>query len=179
VYVVFYCLRKPAARFGRSNPPLGLLWKPVSEAFACSAQVGTGGCGFESPLEAARWALDPARKANPGFLRPDSLLALIFVTDEDDCSAKNPKLFDPNQGGLNDPLGPLTSFRCFELGVDCQCGGGACSRTTVGVRHNCKPAVVCRDQLFPPDHYCVPDLQDCRWDSRKGPCDISEISRSR
>ena len=67
--------------------------------------VGEFGCGFEAPLEAAyRFLADPEpwlSFPNPGqpdgvdqtiidqraaFLRPDSLVAVILLTDENDCS---------------------------------------------------------------------------------------------
>jgi hypothetical protein len=105
----------------------------VKEAFQCIAELGVGGCGFEHQLEAARRALDPA--TNPGFVRRDALLAIVIITDEDDCSAARPELFDPAQQGLNDPLGPLTSFRCTELGVECDQKG-----RQPGPRTNCRPA---------------------------------------
>ncbi|MCA9665120.1 MAG: VWA domain-containing protein [Myxococcales bacterium] len=105
----------------------------VNDAFACIARLGTDGCGFESPLEAARLALQPA--TNPGFRRPDAQLAIVFITDEDDCSAQNPVLFDPTQQALSDPLGPLTSFRCFEFGVQCDVN----DRNLLGPRFNCVP----------------------------------------
>jgi hypothetical protein len=64
---------------------------PIWEQFGCVAELGTRGCGYEMPLEASRRALDPqghgaAGGPNAGFLRSDSLLVLIYVTDEDDCS---------------------------------------------------------------------------------------------
>ncbi len=84
----------------------------------CVAQAGVGGCGFEQPLEATLKALSPAAPtrytgpsytpprffrdtsghadgANAGFVRDDTLLAVIIVTDEEDCSASDPALFDP------------------------------------------------------------------------------------
>lgn len=126
-----------ASTGGVSNVPGG----DVSGAFSCIARLGTGGCGFEQTLEASRKALDPALKVNPGFLRSKSALALVYITDEDDCSAKNSKLYDPSQQGLSDPLGPLTSFRCFDFGVTCTCKGkGTCDRTVSGPRTNCVPA---------------------------------------
>jgi hypothetical protein len=84
-------------------------------SFACVAVQGTNGCGFEQPLEAALKALTPSTSAtrfhagttghgdgdNAGFLREDSILAVLVVTDEDDCSAANPALFD-----LEDPSYP-------------------------------------------------------------------------
>jgi hypothetical protein len=82
---------------------------------ACVARVGSGGCGFEQQLEAMLKAVTPetaepwardgyvpprflsadgVRDAtagqgsgpNAGFLRPDSILAIEVLTDEDDCS---------------------------------------------------------------------------------------------
>jgi len=84
---------------------------------ACTSAAGTGGCGFERPLEAARFALSPNAPTswtapgytspmladgrmpigdgvNAGFLREGSLLAVLFVTDEDDCSATDASLYD-------------------------------------------------------------------------------------
>jgi hypothetical protein len=57
--------------------------------------------------------------ANDGFLREDALLAVIIVSDEDDCSAYDGGIFDPTQTDISDPLGPLSSFRCFEFGIVC------------------------------------------------------------
>ena len=42
--------------------------------------------GCEAGLEAARLAIDPSLNLNPGFIRDDALLAVIFLTDEDDAS---------------------------------------------------------------------------------------------
>lgn len=55
-------------------------------------QVGTSGSVFEAGLEASSRAILPASKggvgdtANAGFLRDDATLAVIWVSDEDDCS---------------------------------------------------------------------------------------------
>lgn len=80
-------------------------------AASCVPDVGTAGCGFEQPLEAMLKALWPAsddtiqfldgeghgEDANDGFLRDDSLLVVIVVSDEDDCSTWNPSIFDPSR----------------------------------------------------------------------------------
>ena len=87
----------------------------LDAAFACMASVGTAGCGFEQPLEVLRRALDGSVARNAGFLRPDAALAVIILSDEDDCSVSNQELFSTT----NDTLGPRTSFRCFEYGVRC------------------------------------------------------------
>jgi len=121
----------------------------VKDAFSCIAKLGTDGCGFEHTLLSSMKALDSKANINPGFLRngdpckagrDDAILGVLFITDEDDCSAANQQVFDPSQQGLNDPLGPLTSFRCFEFGVQCTCPGKPkCDRFTQGPRTNCKP----------------------------------------
>jgi hypothetical protein len=86
-------------------------------AVACLADVGTDGCGFEMPLEAMHEALMPGR--NPGFRRPGADLAVVFVTDEDDCSTFAGNLFLDPDATVSSALGPRTSFRCFEFGVTC------------------------------------------------------------
>jgi cysteine-rich repeat protein len=103
--------------------------------FDCISSLGTQGCGFEQHLESMRLALDPATTANAGFLRTSSILAVFFLTDEDDCSARDTTVFDPTQSSINDPLGPMSSWRCFEFGVRCDIN----DRTTLGVRQNCRP----------------------------------------
>jgi hypothetical protein len=88
----------------------------------CVANIGTGGCGFEQQLEASLKALTPisaqpwtragyspprfvsadgipdsiggnADGPNAGFLRPNSALAVVLVTDEEDCSVRDYGLF--------------------------------------------------------------------------------------
>ena len=63
----------------------------IADAFSCIAALGTGGCGFEHQLASVRHALggdaDGVPPENQGFLRDDALLAIVLITDEDDCSA--------------------------------------------------------------------------------------------
>ncbi len=122
---------------------------PVDFAFdvACVANVGTGGCGFEQPLEAVLKAITPTRVqswtatgfvpvgtagapggldrpffrntpphgdvANSGLVRDDSILAVVMLTDEEDCSAHDPELFNPSS-----PTYSATdlNLRCFAHG---------------------------------------------------------------
>jgi hypothetical protein len=106
----------------------------AAEAFSCLAGLGTVGCGFEQPLEAMYLALDQ-NPANAGFLRDDAVLAILFLTDEDDCSATDGSVFDNTQTAIDTPLGPLTSYRCFEFGITCDVN----DRTTLGERTGCVP----------------------------------------
>ena len=60
----------------------------VASTFSCVAEVGTGGPSLEMPLYTTQLALADriADGTNAGFLREDSLLGVIILTDEDDCS---------------------------------------------------------------------------------------------
>jgi hypothetical protein len=89
----------------------------LSDAFGCLAALGTGGCGFEQHLAAARRALDVDQPLeNEGFLRPAALLGLVFLADEDDCSTRAATdLFEPSTSRY----GAQGSFRCAEYGHLC------------------------------------------------------------
>jgi hypothetical protein len=91
----------------------------LADTFACIAALGIDGCGFEQHLEAMRRALNGSNPENAGFLRPDALLGVVFIADEDDCSTEDHAMFDPSQTSASDPLGPLHSYRCTEFGVVC------------------------------------------------------------
>ena len=64
----------------------------ISTVFGCYAHaVGQVGCGFENQLQAVNWALnlqDSTTKKTQAqdFVRPDAYLAIVLLTDEDDCS---------------------------------------------------------------------------------------------
>ena len=83
----------------------------LARDFACVAQLGTGGCGFEQQLEAVLKAVTVhADGANAGFLREGSLLGIIVLTDEEDCSLADAELANRDSaiypGNLN--------LRCFQ-----------------------------------------------------------------
>ena len=118
---------------------------------ACIAALGTDGCGFEQPLEAALKALTPSLdvdvtgqvvepsrirflgsaglndrpghgdQENAGFVRRDpsaglSLISVVVVTDEDDCSSADTHHFTPaDQLPEGDPLAwQPDGLRCFQ-----------------------------------------------------------------
>ncbi len=95
----------------------------LPDVFSCYADVGIHGCGFEQQLEAVRKALDVnATPENAGFLRESAFLAVVAVTDEDDCTSAVPDVMynpDPTQDNIDSQLGYLHSFRCFEFGINC------------------------------------------------------------
>ncbi|MEO6953735.1 MAG: hypothetical protein ABI321_18180 [Polyangia bacterium] len=93
----------------------------AAATFSCMASVVDPsntqhtGCGFESQLESVYTALhDTSIVENKGFLRDDAILAIIWVTDEDDCSVDSSSdLFS------NPSLGPVNSYRCAQNGIVC------------------------------------------------------------
>ncbi|MFT3924694.1 MAG: hypothetical protein QM778_19295 [Myxococcales bacterium] len=109
-------LKKPLTTGCSASAPAGYLsYVPgdkdidsVIKDFTCLANVGIQGCGFEQQLEAVYKAVAPASvkftdgkgghadDANKGFLRSDAVLAVITVSDEEDCSVteKGMVMFD-------------------------------------------------------------------------------------
>jgi hypothetical protein len=85
-------------------------------AFNCMAAVGDQGCGFEHVLESVYKALHDPVPENAGFLRSDALLVVLFMTEEDDCSAPpDSDLFELSTANY----GVLDSFRCTRYGITC------------------------------------------------------------
>lgn len=97
----------------------------------CVATTGQGGCGYEQQLEALLKSVTPANSnitppfANTdgkgdinNFVREDSLLVVLLVTDEEDCSTPNAEVFNPSSTTLRVSLpaefdGKNTSnYRC-------------------------------------------------------------------
>jgi hypothetical protein len=124
---------------GTSNLPAG---QDLAATLACMTAVGDTGCGFEQPLEVAYQALQtPGPPANVGFLRDPALLAVVFLTDEDDCSAPpGGDLFDPSPAAIA-KYGPLLSFRCTQFGIACGTPPAAPSAGAVGALQDCAPAL--------------------------------------
>jgi hypothetical protein len=98
----------------------------LADVFGCIALLGAQGCGFEHQLSSVRHALDPklAPPENAGFLRPDAFLAVILLTNEDDCSAPvGSPLFSPTSSMLKSKYGPTENFECNEFGHLCAVNG--------------------------------------------------------
>ncbi len=142
---------------GSTNLPPGV---SLTEALQCIGPQGINGPGFEAPLESMRRAIV---NDAPGFFRPDALLAVVFVTDEADCSAtldNHNWLRDFGSVFWSDPTA-ATSGACWGAGV--RCAGGP------GVYDDCEAVDFDRDGLetevedeavlFPVDRY-VDTLRD-------------------
>ena len=91
----------------------------LEDAFNCMTSVGDEGCGFEHQLESAYRSLHDKIAENTGFLRSDAILAVVFVTDEDDCSAPDDTDLFVSNTQANSMYGVLHSFRCTQFGVQC------------------------------------------------------------
>jgi hypothetical protein len=102
----------------------------LASVFSCIAALGGTGCGFEHQFAAILRALgadgQPAPAENQGFLRPEAYLAIIMLTNEDDCSeSAGVRLFDTNANtNVASQLGPPANFRCNEFGHMCDSGSG-------------------------------------------------------
>jgi hypothetical protein len=142
----------------------------ITDVFRCIAQVGTTGCGFEDHLEAVRAALgdptaDPAHDIpvrpvppnNAGFLRPDAYLAVIYITNEEECSTSPDNVLYDVTPGSDATLGPLTT-RCF--GHTDVCDG--------------QPVVnyVQAGNPMGPFQSCVPDETTFATDPKHGPIPV-------
>ncbi len=76
------CMFSSGARYMDLSEP------DLASTFACAAKVGTGSTlDPEKPMEAMVQAIapkGPAFDCNLGFIRPDAILVVTFITDEDD-----------------------------------------------------------------------------------------------
>ena len=118
----------PGATFLASNGKTANFTGQISDVFQCIALLGSKGCGFENQLASIDRALGadgqgPAPAQNAGFLRDDAILAIVLLTNEDDCSApRNTKVYSENGSNesLANPLGPISGgYRCNRYGHLC------------------------------------------------------------
>lgn len=98
-----------------AHPWIDKLDPNASATFQCVANVGIGGPPDEMPLGAVRDAFEDriADGTNAGFHRPDALLALVILTDENDCSYEQPVNLSFPQflcGSMMEPIGNYVSF---------------------------------------------------------------------
>lgn len=134
----------------KTNVPADLKLDPGSgkmidvgpeNAFKCIGLIGDGGCGLESPLEATRRALDGHRAENTGFLRKESLLAVVYLTDEDDCSVQLARRTE-NNPSTRDCATPdqEAAYDCFGLDYRCLARSLRCDQpmNTTGNKTNCR-----------------------------------------
>jgi hypothetical protein len=115
---------------GGASPVTNFTGSDITAVFQCIVEVGSNGCGFEHQLASVARALgadgSPPPAENAGFLRPNAYLAIVLVTNEDDCSAPvTSPLYDTTGNSLASQLGPVGGFRCNEFGHRCSLNGAA------------------------------------------------------
>jgi hypothetical protein len=104
----------------------------VAGALQCIGPQGINGCGYESQLESMLQAINPAAAWNQGnepFLRDAATLAIVFITDEADCSVRAPEGYAYFTDQMMDTYWAVnpetrtktqaTSAVCWNAGVDC------------------------------------------------------------
>lgn len=110
-------LDSAAYQLNPADPTAGLDVDALFEDFRCIATVGTDGTGFEKGLDAVARALssDLRDTVNAGFRREEAWLAIIFVTDENDCSDEGRLDFPTGDAceWWRDQLTPVSFFADF------------------------------------------------------------------
>jgi hypothetical protein len=108
------------------TPPVGTLYLNYPEPgfnqvdFISDVTCVTGqgnGCGFEQQLESI--LASERNTANGGFNRDGALLAVILITDEDDCSTTDPRVFDIDSLPGNPYQGPFTMSGEAQFNLRC------------------------------------------------------------
>ena len=86
-----------------------------STTFSCVANVGTSGPSDEMPLSAMRDAFEErmADGTNMGFRRADALLAVVFLTDEEDCSYEQSVSLGFGQSLCDSMMEPVANYVTF------------------------------------------------------------------
>ena len=135
---------------GTTNLPAGV---DMADALQCIGPPGINGPGYESPLEAMYQVL---QADNGGFLRDDALLAVIFLTDEADCSGSIDQQTWLQYEGLPFWTTPerSTSGACWNAGVTCEGGPGiydTCYAQNKG--RDGTPSPPDQAVLYPPERY--------------------------
>jgi len=94
----------------------------LATAFACAAAVGTDGGGAERPMqtvvEVVQESLDVPGGCNETYLRDDSLLVVVVITDEADGPGYPEAMNDPGATSTGDPLSWFADIVAARGGVE-------------------------------------------------------------
>jgi hypothetical protein len=150
----------------------------LADVFSCMVRaMGTHGCGYSQALQATRLALDPQpgiNDANRGFVRPNAQLAIIIVSDKDDCSASADVVLNDGLFSAKNPDdNPI--LRCAARGH--VCGGQAIPNYDPQIGYDGNQgafafrldACAAKEPTTPPDPHWLPllSVQDVVDDLRR------------
>jgi hypothetical protein len=95
----------------------------IAQVLGCLVNgLGQNGCVYQQPLDVLSLASDPTTGSLVQFLRPEAYLAVVIISDQDDCSAfPNVAAFAP------DLQTEMAGLRCATRGHAC---GGSLSYPT-------------------------------------------------
>jgi hypothetical protein len=87
----------------------------ISMQFSTLANVGTSGSGDEMPLGAMRDAFEDrmADGTNMGFHRPNALLGVVILTDENDCSYEQSVSLGFTETLCESQMEPVANYKAF------------------------------------------------------------------
>jgi hypothetical protein len=121
------------------------------DAIHCRSVLGEKGCGVEMPLASAVRAIGNQTATPTGYLRDPatSLLVVVVVTNEDDCSIDPSRRKDAyptsskyplNASGLRENCNMISSPECFNMEYRCFALDNECAGIvdTDGAKMNCK-----------------------------------------
>lgn len=86
-----------------------------AQTFACAAEVGTSGPINEMPLSVIKMAFDDriSDGTNAAFPREDALLAIVILTDENDCSYEQSVSIGLLDSICEDDMEPVSTYVNF------------------------------------------------------------------
>ena len=139
-------------------PDLGASWAETTDELvdpeftikaACLAKQGTAGCGFEQQLQSAATSLVVGDQ--PEFIHESHLLAILVVSDEEDCSMQDgPGLFSEDE--VSNQSAKKVNLACgnhpqylyapsdfYDAFVDAKYPGGVVFAALVGVPYGDQP----------------------------------------
>ena len=87
----------------------------VAMTFSTLANVGTSGSGDEMPLGALRDAFEDRMQdgTNMGFRRPNALLGVVILTDENDCSYEQSVNLGLTESLCSNQMEPVANYKTF------------------------------------------------------------------
>lgn len=94
----------------------------LNQKFSCAGQVGINGDGNERPIHAMITAVGAGMNGpgacNDGFIRPDALLVVVLITDEEDDHEVQACNMVPQPGSPGEPPGWFQGLVAAKAGIE-------------------------------------------------------------